>query len=1158
MSRYLTLSFFVVLAAGISGIHVATVLAQDSCGCGMPGLPGLTSPWQPPSQEGAEKKDAGEEIKSEDEKKAEDEKKPKWDVSNPPLGPSKDVAIDTTEGTWMSLDVSPDGTEIVFDLLGDLFIMPITGGEAKALTSGLVWDMQPRFSPDGKRIAFTSDRGGGDNIWVMNRDGSDPKQVTKESFRLLNQPSWSPDGQFIVARKHFTSRRSLGAGEMWLYHVTGGDGLQMTKKPNDQKDVGEPVFSPDGRYLYYSQDATPGDSFQYNKDSNGQIYVVFRLDREKGETEGFITGPGGACCPTPSPDGKLIAFVRRVRFQTCLFLRDIASGREWSISDKLDRDMQETWAVHGVYPRMAWTPDGKSLVFWAGGKIQRIDVSTRQAAEIPFHVKATQKVFDALRFPVQVHPEEFDVKVLRWVQVSPSGDKVVYQALGHLYVADVAAGSNAAQGSSSLRDENPSQQSDKTPLPQSDESRSPRSGELPMLKGEPRRLTKQDDHFEFYPSFSRDGKWIVFTTWKDGAYGSVKMVPSVGGLGRTLTPEPGHYVEPTFTPDGNHVVFRKISGDLLRGQLWARDPGVYVIGIDGNGLKLVTKKGTDPMFGASGERVFLTQVESKDDKDRRMLISIELDGSDERTHLVSENAVEYRVSPDEQWVAWVEKFNVYVAPFVRTGKEVEIGPKSKALPIARVSRDAGLFLHWSGDSTKMHWAYGPELFTRDLTEAFAFVPGAPEKLPEAPTAGVNIAFKQKSDIPESKLAFTGARIITMNGDEVIENGVIVVDRNRITAVGSAAQVQLPADAKKIDATGCTIMPGMIDVHAHGPQGSEGFTPQQNWSHYANLAFGVTTIHDPSNDTYTIFSAAELARAGMIVSPRTFSTGTILYGAAGAFKADVDSLDDAKSHLRRMQAIGAISVKSYNQPRRDQRQQVIAAAHELGMMVVPEGGSLYMHNMTMILDGHTGVEHNIPVARAYNDALTLWSSSSTGYTPTLVVCYGGMSGEFYWYQHTDVWANARLTSFVPREIVDPRSRRRQMAPEEEYNHIRASQVCKALTDRGVKVNLGAHGQLAGLGAHWELWMFVQGGMTPMQALRSVTLNGAHYVGLDADLGSLQPGKLADFIVLEKNPLDDIRNSESIRQTVLNGRLYDAKTMNEISPQERPRGKFFWEQ
>ena len=150
--------------------------------------------------------------------------KPKWDVQNPP-GASHDATIDVTEGTWMSLDVSPDGREIVFDLLGDIYVMPISGGEARAIASGVAWDMQPKFSPDGRSIAFTSDRGGGDNLWVMDRDGSNAKQVSNETFRLLTQPDWSPDGQFVVGRKHFTSSRSLGAGEMWMYHRGGGGGV---------------------------------------------------------------------------------------------------------------------------------------------------------------------------------------------------------------------------------------------------------------------------------------------------------------------------------------------------------------------------------------------------------------------------------------------------------------------------------------------------------------------------------------------------------------------------------------------------------------------------------------------------------------------------------------------------------------------------------------------------------------------------------------------------------------------------------------------------------------------------------------------------------------------------------------------------------------------
>ncbi|MBA3050255.1 TolB family protein, partial [Brevundimonas sp.] len=267
---------------------------------------------------------------------------PKWDVQNPP-GPSRDIPIDVTRGTWMSLDVSPDGQTIVFDLLGDIYVMPVAGGEARAIASGVAWEMQPKWSPDGRHIAFTSDRGGGDNIWIMDADGSNPTQVSKETFRLLNQPEWTPDGQFIVARKHFTSSRSLGAGELWMYHRSGGNGVQMTERRTQQKDTGEPAFSPDGRYLYFSDDATPGGTFEYSKDVNDQIYIIRRLDRETGEIDPYITGPGGSIRPTPSPDGKSIAFIRRVRYQSVLYVMDIESGRETPVFTGLDRDLQETW-----------------------------------------------------------------------------------------------------------------------------------------------------------------------------------------------------------------------------------------------------------------------------------------------------------------------------------------------------------------------------------------------------------------------------------------------------------------------------------------------------------------------------------------------------------------------------------------------------------------------------------------------------------------------------------------------------------------------------------------------------------------------------------------------------------------------------------------------
>ena len=1036
-----------------------------------------------------------------------------WDVNSPP-GPSLTRSLDVRDGTWMSVDVSPDGRELAFDLLGDIYLLPIEGGEAKRVAGGVAWQMQPAFSPDGEHIAFTSDEGGGDNLWVMSRDGGDARAVSAETFRLLNSPAWSPDGEYLVGRKHFTSRRSLGAGELWLYHVaTGGEGLQLTERKNEQKDLGEPAFSPDGRYVYFSRDSSGGSTFAYNKDPNQQIYVIERLDRETGDIEPVVTGFGGACRPVPSPDGASLAFVRRVRYQTTLFVMDLASGAARPVWDGLERDMQETWAIHGVYPAFDWTPDGSALVLWARGKLWRVPVDGGQPREIPFHVADTRTVYEAVHLPVEVAPDEFDVKLLRWVQVSPRGDRVVYQALGHLWVRA-------------------------------------------LPDGTPRRLTDDEDVFEFFPSFSRDGASIVYATWNDEALGSLRIVDVASGTTRTVTSEPGHYGEAVFTPDGSTVVYEKRRGGYVTSPLWSRDPGIYRIPSAGGEPERITKAGARPRFGAASDRVFLMAVSREKETDRRELFSIELDGSDRRTHLVSKWATEYAVSPDGRWVSFVERFNAYLAPLVATGREVSIGPKSQALPVRKVSRDAGENLHFSGDSQRLHWSLGPELYTRELSDAFAFVPGAPEELPEPPAEGRNISFRAAHARPDGAIALVGGRLVTMRGDEVITDGVIVVEANRITAVGSRKDVAIPAAAKVVDISGTSVVPGLIDVHAHGSQANGGITPQANWINAANLAFGVTTIHDPSNDTNEIHAAAELARVGAVLSPRTFSTGTILYGATGSFAAPIDSLDDARSHLRRLKAIGAISVKSYNQPRRDQRQQVLTAAREIGIHVLPEGGSLFQHNMTMIVDGHTGIEHSLPVERVYADVLQLWGPSRVGYTPTLVVGYGGPWGEEYWYEHEDVWANEHLQRFVPRFVLDPRSRRRTKYPPEEFNTLRSSGICKALIDAGGEVQLGAHGQLAGLAAHWELGMFVQGGMTPHEALRSGTLSGARYVGFDGDLGSLEPGKLADLFVCEGDVLADIARAREVRYTMLNGRLFDAKTLAPVDGRGGEAPRFFW--
>ncbi|MEJ2912854.1 amidohydrolase family protein [Pseudoalteromonas sp. C12FD-1] len=1027
------------------------------------------------------------------------EEQAKWQVDSP-KGKFADATISVQQGTWMNIDVSPDGKTLVFDLLGDIYAMPISGGEATKLTSDIAWQMQPRFSPDGKHIAFTSDQGGGDNIWVMDIDGSNQRAVTDETFRLLNSPAWSPDGDYIVARKHFTASRSLGAGEVWLYHKAGGKGVQLTKRENDQKDLGEPMFSPDGRYVYFSHDATPGKTFHYSKDSVAGIYKIKRFDRQTGEIETIIEGMGGAIRPTPSPDGKKLAYIKRDDFQTSLYLYDLTSGEHTKLYDKLERDMQETWAIHGVYPTIAWTPDNEELVFWAGGTIHKLAVDDKTVAPIEFKVQTTKKIQKAVRFTQDLDTDEFDVKMLRNVQVSPDGETAIFEALGYIYKRDLDS-------------------------------------------GKIKRLTKQTDHYELFPQYSRDGKKIVYTTWNDSKQGTVRVVSARSGRGDTITTQPGKYVEPTFSPDGKMVVYRKATGGSILNPKWSLNPGIYKVSTKGGESELISKSGYQPQFGSDNDRVFIMSPWPKP-----TLSVVELESKKVRKLYESEHATEFRVSPDGKYLAFAERFKVFVTPLVQSGSPITISPKDNQFPIEQLSVRAGENISWSANSNKLYWSLGPELYHASLDGMFAI--NNADEADFKVKSGENISFSKKMAEPKGMIALKGANIITMNGEQVIENGVIITDGKHIKSIGKVGEVTIPKNADVIDVTGKTIMPGIVDAHAHGSQASDEIIPQQNWKNFAGLALGVTTIHDPSNDTSEIFTASEMQKAGMIVGPRIFSTGTILYGAnMPGYTSHIDSLDDAKFHLERLKKVGAFSVKSYNQPRREQRQQVIEAGRELEMMIVPEGGSLLQHNLSMVVDGHTGIEHSIPVEHIYDDIKQLWSQSNVGYTPTLVVAYGGIWGENYWYDKTDVWNHPRLSKFVPKNQLLPRSMRRVKAPEHHYNHFNNARVAKELQDLGVLVNLGAHGQREGLGAHWEMWMFAQGGMSSLEAIRASTLDPAKYLGLDKNIGSLEVGKLADLMVIDGDPLKNIRDSDKVDYTMINGRLFDASTMNEVGKKQR---------
>ena len=1040
-----------------------------------------------------------------------------WDVNNPPGVEITQVPISVDEGTWMDVDVSPDGSTIAFSLLGDIYTMPITGGTPTRIAEGLAWEVQPRFSPDGTRIAFTSDRGGGDNIWIMNADGSDMRQLTDEDFRLLNQPTWSPDGQFIAAKKHFTTGRSLGTGEVWLYHVSGGSGVALVERANEQlqKELGEPTYAPDGSAIYYTRNITPGNTFIYAQDSNTDLFNIERYDLETGEVTTAVSGLGGAVRPQPSPDGSMIAFVRRENTNSRLYVKDLETGEERMIFADLDQDVQETWAVTGVYPNMDWTPDSRSIVFWAGGKINRVNADGSGAAQIPFAIQDTRGVLPAPHPTIPVASDTVDVTMARFAATSPDGETVVFESLGRLFI-------------------------------------------MPAEGGRMRPLTGETDVVEAFPTWSRDGERLAYVRWTDEGLGEIRVVGANGRGGRTVTQQAGHYARPQFSPDGETIVFEKGEGGYLTAPEYSDNPGVYRVPADGGEAVLVSRDMARPHFGASNDRIFMTGS----DGGAQTLVSTDLNGNDPRTHASGDLVTGYHVSPRGDFVAFTENYDAYVMPLMPGSQAVSISATSKSLPVVEVSDSGAQYVHWSNDGEQLNWSLGSTLYSAALSAMFADAPpaeGEERAAFEPPASGVSMLRTVEADRHEGALAITGARVISMAGENggIIENATILLEDDVIAAIGPAGSVTIPAGTPTVEASGRTIIPGLVDAHAHGSYDANELVPQQNWNLTQILALGTTTIHDPSSDT-PFFVAEDLQRTGQLLAPRMFSTGRVIYGARNPYAyAQIDSLEDALDHVRRLRAEGAPSVKNYNQPRRDQRQMVVEAARRENMLVVAEGGSLFGMDLNLVADGNSTLEHNVPVTRLYEDVLQFFSQSNTNYTPTLVVGYGGLAGDPYWRQATNVFEQPLLMAHTPPALLRAQTARRTTAPEGDFVDDDIAREAKRLADRGVLVSIGAHGQQAGIDAHWEIWSFVRGGMTPLEALQAATIVPARSLGMDTEIGSLEVGKLADMVILSGDPIDNIRNTERVETVVLGGRAYDATTMNEVVTGDAERMPYWWE-
>ena len=1054
-----------------------------------------------------------------------------------PLAASDTLSFTVTEGTWMSLDVSPDGQTMVFELLGDLYTLPISGGQATRIIGGLSFESQPVFSPDGSEIAFLSDRSGVENLWIANADGSEPRAVTKDGPtrdrpQLMVSPSWTADGDYLLVSR---SRPPERTAAVFLIHRDGGSGVRLGEKPPEPT-PGVPgaqppnrlgaVASPDGRYVYFSERR---GTFSYN--AQFPIWQVVRFDRETGDETTITSAPGSAMRPLLSPDGRQLVYATRHRTQTALRVRDLGTGEERWLVNGVTRDDQESRASRDTMPGYAFTPDGSALIATVDGGFRRIDFQSGAMTAIPFEAQVEAEVAPRLHFPRRVDDgPTVTARIIRWPRLAPDGSAVVFSAFSRLYRMDLPGGT-------------------------------------------PTRLTDSDED-EFMPAWSPDGSRIAYVTWTS-AGGHLRTVPAAGGSGTALTSDPAFYAEPAWNPAGDALVIRRApvkehlysflragwgrtdlysdlpsAGDEIGGMRAAELSELLLVPAAGGDLSVIgpAEGGRFPHFTEDPDRVYLTDSSAG-------LTSLRLDGTDRRTHLKVSGRGAGQNPPAAGQImlsragdrAFFELQNrhylVEIPSFGKQTLDVKVGGGETPVPVREVAPEGGDHLAWSASGDSVVWSLGNRIYRQDA----AAIGGEEDLSPDTFDAVVT----EPRARPSGRILLKdAARVLTMDGEELIEGGDVLVEDNRIVAVG--AGLDAPEGARVFDVSGKTVMPGYVDAHAHmwAPRGVH---QRQVFQHLANLAYGVTATRDPQTSTADVFAYRDLQEIGRILAPRIYATGPGIFSRSGVY--DAEAADDFLK--RYAESYDSVTIKQYVVGDRIVRQWVAMASMKHKLIPTTEGALDLKLDLTQMADGFSGNEHSLPIVPIYDDVAQYVARTQTYYTPTILVAYGGPWSENYFFQNTDVVSDEKLARFIPAAILDNMVRRRgQWFLPEEYVHSGISEGCTKVIRAGGRCALGSHGQLQGLGAHWEIWALQSGGLTEHETLIAATSFGAEAIGYAEDLGTLEAGKLADIQILDANPLEDIRNTNSVRFVMRNGELFDAATMAQIWPVERPAPERFW--
>jgi len=1063
-----------------------------------------------------------------------------------PLEAERNVEFDTDEATWMSLDISPNGETIIFELLGDIYTMPVSGGEATALITGMAFQSQPVYSPDGSQIAYLSDKEGSENLYIANADGTKPKKLSSMSKGEGMSPEWSADGNYV-----FISQLTdgIGANEVWMYHKHGGKGIQITKSrpkgpstPRAQQPNAQGVSaSKDGRYIYY---ATKMGGFQYN--AGGFPWRVVRRDMHEGTTDTIVTAYGGAVRPAISPDGKTLVYGTRHETDTGFRVRNLETGEDRWLAYPITRDDQESRATRDLLPAYSFTPDGSAIITTSGGKIERIALADGARKVIPFTAKVKLDIGPNL---VNQEKDPTGPVIARMIQkpaLAPGGDTVVFSALGELYSVSLSEGAK------------------------------------------PKKIARAGRNV-FQPSWSNDGRYLTFVSWTvDG--GHVWRMRSDGkSKPEQVTKISGFYTEPTFTPDGREIVAIRASNhqfntgnpgaqrDLIALNAKTSDVRVVLPGSNFGSIHFGNDKGRVYLYGGGN------------------LFSVRLDGTDRRDHLKVTGAGLYfaskpvpardmRLSPDGRYALArsQEQLQLVTVPTINRDAHT-VNVSSPSVPLKTLS-DIGVdYFDWSKDGESIIWSVGSTLYTQNMADVEWVEPEEDEATEEEESTenGVEAqsadsentneedtteeeekpkaykAFKVDvavpRDNPEGTILLRGATVITMGEQGTLENADLLIKDGRFVAVGERGSLDVPRGTETRDMAGKFITPGFVDTHGHWRNWSRNEVIEEHfWPFLANVAYGVTSGLDVQTSTIDIFVYQDMVEAGRMIGMRAWSTGPGVFSdtAIKSKEHAKDVLTRYKDHYRTK------NIKAYITGNRKRRQQIIQAAKEVGIMPTTEGGLDAKLDLTHMVDGFAGNEHNLPIIPLYKDVVELAAQSGIGYTPTLLVTYGGPFGENYFFTNMNPHDDVKMNRFMPHGVMDQTTKRRPWFRSEEYSFSRVADSAIKIQRAGGKVGVGSHGQFQGLGYHWEMWALGSGNATPMEVLKAATIDGAHIIGHGDEVGSIEAGKFADLVILNADPRTDIKNTVNIHQVMMNGRLYDDETLDEVWPRKKALPKLWY--